>query len=93
MLHFVIQKMKQGLQLQVMLRCDVCYHKRQQLKRIRIALQLITPCFIVHISKVNLYLFADGEVIVILVINIKIAVRSLIHIQISFSVFLKAVNG
>ena len=76
-----------------MFRGNVRNHKGQQFQNLRIPLKLRAPTLPVHISKVDFYLFANGEEIRIFIIYIKVIATGIVHIQICPTVCLKLVDG
>ena len=93
MCDFLVQQRQQGLQLCIMLRCNIRDHQCQQLKGIRVLLQLASPCLVVHVREVNLDLLADREEVGVAVLHVEVVVGGLIHIQISATILLKLVDG
>ena len=76
-----------------MLRCNIGYHQSQQFQIFRVLSQFCTPGLIIHISQINLYLFAYSEVIGTAVLQIKVIFKCFDHINVSLTVFFIVING
>ena len=93
-LNLLREQTQQRLQFGVVFGSDVSNHHSHKTQSFCILLQFLTPTFIVHISKVNLDLFANGEEVGVLVINVPIgSITCFVHINIGMTVLLELVNG